>query len=160
MLQSLLEDRFQLLLHRESKELPVYALVPPKGGIELRTSWEGDCMPQTRSDCGGMMTSPRSISATAISMEQFTTALSNTMQRTVIDKTGFAGKFDVHLEWAADQSTLGLWAPGLKPLDLPSPADGSVPAIFTVLQEKLKLESSTGPVPILVIDHAVKPSPN
>ena len=162
MLQALLEDRFQLLLHRDSKELPVYALVPAKGGLKLRASGEGDCSPQTRSDCGSMMTSPRSINATAISMEQFTTALSNTMQRTVMDKTGFAGKFDVHLEWAEDQSTPGFWAPGLKPPEPVAPPDSTAPAIFTVLQEKLglKLEATTGPVPILVIDHAGKPSPN
>jgi uncharacterized protein (TIGR03435 family) len=109
-----------------------------------------------------MTTSPRSINATAISMEQFTTALSNTMQRTVIDKTEFRGKFDVHLEWAEDQSTPGFYAPGLKPPEPAAPPDGTTPAIFTVLQEKLglKLESTTGPVPILVIDHAGKPSPN
>jgi uncharacterized protein (TIGR03435 family) len=160
MLQTLLEDRFQLVLRRESKELPVYALVTAKGGIKLRTS--GDCLPQTRSDCGSMTTSPRSIKATAISMEQFTRALSNTMQRTVIDKTGFTGKFDVHLEWAEDQSTPGFWAPGLKPPEPAALPDTAAASIFTVLREKLglKLESTTGPVPILVIDHAEKPSPN
>jgi uncharacterized protein (TIGR03435 family) len=44
MLQALLEDRFHLVLHRESKELPVYALVAAKGGIKLRASGEGDCL--------------------------------------------------------------------------------------------------------------------
>jgi uncharacterized protein (TIGR03435 family) len=164
MLQYLLEDRFQLALHRASKELPVYALVAAKGGIKLQTSGEGDCVSRQkpRDSCGSMMTSPRSISGTAISMEQFTAALSNTMQRTVIDKTGFAGKFDVHLEWTEDQSTPGLYAPGLRPAGPAASPDLSGPAIFTVLQEKLglKLESATAPVPTLVIDHAAKPSAN
>jgi uncharacterized protein (TIGR03435 family) len=95
-------------------------------------------------------------------MEQLTTALSNTMQRTVIDQTGFTGSFDVHLEWTEDQSTPGFYAPGLAPPPSVLPAEGSGPTVFTVLQEQLglKLESTKGPVTILVIDHAVRPSAN
>jgi len=118
MLQALLKDRFQLVLHRESKELPVYTLVAAKGGFKLQPSAEGSCVTQDPTVpltpslpgrkppnfCGSMTTSPRGITATAISMDRFTMALSNTMQRTVLDKTGFTGKFDVHLEWAEDQS--------------------------------------------------------
>ncbi len=159
MLQDLLKDRFQLALHRESKDLPVYALVAAKGGIKLKVSTKENCIPR---DCDGLATSPRSLNGTAISMEQLTTALSNTMQRTVIDQTGFTGPFDVHLEWIEDQSTPGFYAPGLQPPPSALPANGSGPTVFTVLQEQLglKLESTKGPVTILVIDHAVRPSAN
>ena len=176
MLQTLLEDRFQLALHRGSKELPVYALVVAKGGIKLKASRKENCVtrdPKIPSKppvlgekiptfCGGMATSPRSLNGTAISMEQLTTALSNTMQRTVIDRTGFSDPFDVHLQWTQDQSTPGFYAPGLAPPASALPTDGSGPTIFTVLQEQLglRLESTKGPVMILVIDHAERPSAN
>jgi uncharacterized protein (TIGR03435 family) len=176
MLQTLLEDRFQLALHRESKELPVYALVPGKGGIKPKVSGKENCITedpnappstpapgrQALPSCGAMMTSPRNLHGTAISMEQLIAALSNTMQRTVVDQTGFTGPFDVHLEWTEDQSTPGFWAPGLAPPASALPTDGSRPSIFTVLQEQLglRLESTKGPVEMLVIDHAERPSAN
>lgn len=175
MLQNLLEDRFQLALHHESKDMPVYALAAAKGGIRVKVSDKENCRPRDPASppsalapgqtflsfCGGLITGPHSLSGTAISMEQFTTALSNTMQRTVIDQTGFAGPFDVHLEWSADQSTPGFFAPGLAPPSAP-PVEASGPTIFTALQEQLglKLESTKSPVTILVIDHAVRPSAN
>jgi uncharacterized protein (TIGR03435 family) len=107
--QTLLEDRFHLVLHRETKELPVYELVAAKGGIKLQASRDGSCV--TRSSvfglpapsqtppnfCGNMMMSPRSISGNGISMDQITTALSNVLQRTVLDKTGLTGTFGVHI---------------------------------------------------------------
>ena len=176
MLQKLLEDRFQLALHREARELPVYALVAAKGGIKLKASRKENCVtrdpkaPPTApvpgqkipTVCGAMATSPRSLNGTAISMEQFTTALSNTMQRTVIDRTGFSDPFDVHLGWTQDQSTPGFYAPGLAPPASTLPADGSGPTIFTVLQQQLglRLEATKGPVMIVVIDHAERPSAN
>jgi uncharacterized protein (TIGR03435 family) len=86
------------------------------------------------------------------------------MQRTVIDKTGFTGTFDAHLEWTADQSTPGLWALGLAPHEPAAGSDSAIsgPTIFTVLQGRLglKLESTRGPVTIIVIDYAEKPSAN
>lgn len=181
MLQTLLEDRFRLVIHTEAKELPVYALTAAKGGI--KASLSGACivrepgMPplavkqgeKPPTICGSMMTSPRSINATAITMEQLAAALSNTMQRTVVDNTGFAGKSDVHLEWTADQSTPGFWAPGLGPHEPATPdpeASGNSgllrPTIFTALQEQLglRLEATKAPVKIIIIDHAEKPSAN
>lgn len=176
MLQALLKDRFQLALHHESKDLPVYALVAAKGGIKLKVSAKENCMTRDPnappsaptpgqtylSSCGGPAASPRSLNGTAISMEQLTTALSNTMQRTVIDQTGFIGPFDVHLEWTEDQSTPGFYAPGLAPPPSALSANGSGPTVFTVPQEQLglKLESTKGPVMIQVVDHAVRPSAN
>jgi len=176
MLQALLKDRFQLALHREPKDLPVYALVAAKGGIKLKVSAKESCITRDPnappsasapgqtylSFCGGLATSPRSLNGKAISMEQLTIALSNTMQRKVIDQTGFTGSFDVHLEWTEDQCTPGFYAPGVAPPPSALPANGSGPTIFTVLQEQLglKLESTKAPVTILVTDHVVRPSTN
>jgi len=180
MLQTLLEDRFHLVVHSETKELPVYALTVGKGGIKASLAGgyvvQEPGMPPLATApgekpptfCGSMMTSPRSINATAVTMEQLVAALTNTMQRTVVDNTGFAGKLDVHLEWTADQSTPGFWAPGLAPHEPAPVADASGssalsgPTIFNVLQEQLglKLEPTKGPVKTIVIDHAEKPSAN
>lgn len=170
MLQALLEDRFQLMLHRETKESQVYALVAAKDGIKLRASAEGSCLPRSRTApvdqapkkvCGYLAFSPAGVDGTAISMEQLTTALSQALQRPVIDKTGLTGMFDVHVEWTADQSTPGFVAPGSPPAT-PGAADPNSKSIFTALQEQLglKLESTKGPVEFLVIDRLERPSEN
>jgi uncharacterized protein (TIGR03435 family) len=176
LLQTLLEDRFELAVHRETKELPVYALVPGKNGLKLEESKDGDCITpdpgaprpapgqKLPNYCGTFMIGQRSLNATRIPMDQLAMGLSNIMGRTVVDKTGFKGTFNVHIEWAPDESTAGLAAlEGPRPPgEAPPPADASGASIFTVLQEKLglKLESQKGPVEILVVDRAEKPSEN
>ena len=76
-------------------------------------------------------------------------------RRTVLDKTGFTGTFDVHLQW-----TPGLGETGDS--DVPVAPDSSGPSIFAVLQERLglKLKAGRGPVEVLVIDYVEKPSGN
>lgn len=169
MLQSLLEDRFQLKLHRESKESQVYALMPAKSGMKLRPSSEGSCIPRSQAAgqatdpkklCGHVEWSRRSVEGTSISMEELITTLSQILQRPVLDKTGFTSRFDAHAEWTADQSTPGLVAPGLPPDAASTDPNGK--SIFTALQEQLglRLESTKGPVEFLVIDHLERPSEN
>jgi uncharacterized protein (TIGR03435 family) len=170
MLRTLLEDRFQLVLHRESKEFPVYELTPVSKGIKLQVSKEGSCVPRNPDApspgpppnyCGGTSWSPRDLDGSAISMQQFTTLLANILQRPVIDKTGFTGTFDVHLKWTPDQSTPGLMAPDVARPSVPS-ADDPGPTIFTVLEEQLglKLQAAKAPGEVLVIDRAEKPAAN
>jgi uncharacterized protein (TIGR03435 family) len=177
MLQALLADRFQLKIHRETKELPVYALVVAKKdgklGPRLTESKEGSCTlpdPTKRPPppepgkpptlgCGGMMMSPRSMTAARVPIANLIPALSRILGRTVVDKTGLTGNFDISLEWAPDESQAVQFAPdGPKP----PPSDAAGPSIFTALQEQLglKLESQKGPVEIFVIDGAEKPSEN
>jgi uncharacterized protein (TIGR03435 family) len=173
MVQALLQDRFQLVLHHESRSLPVYHLAASKDGSKLSPSKEGSCIERdsvpaakpglpTSNFCGGVQWSQQSLSGTAITMQQFTTMLENILQRPVIDETGFTAKFDVHLTWIPDQVTPGLLAPGVSPPPLPSPNDSGGPTIFNVLAEHLglKLRAEKGPVDILVIDRAEKPSAN
>ena len=173
MIQSLLQDRFQLVLHHESRSLPVYHLVTAsKDGRKLQPSKKGSCIernsepapvPGTPSPtyCGSSQWSPRSLIGTAITMKQFTTALENILQRPVIDESGFTATFDVRLNWIPDQITPGLLAPGVSPPPLPSPNDAG-PTIFTTLADQLglRLQAGKGPVDILVIDHAERPSAN
>jgi len=157
MLQALLEDRFRLMVHTESKDMPVYALTVAKGGIRLKASREAG-----NTESGGLTSSPRSLKGTGVSMAQLAAALSNIMQRPVVDQTGLPGIFDIRMEWTADQSTPGFWAPGLGPGPGGEPQDAGGASIFTVIQEQLglKLESTHGPVMILVVDYAERPSAN
>lgn len=177
MLQALLADRFQLKIHRETKELTVYALVMArkdgKLGPQLTESKEGGCTPIDPSKpppppepgkppvlgCGGMMMSPRRLTAASIPVANMIPMLSRFLDRTVIDKTGLTGNFDISLEWTPDE-TQALQLPPDAPK--PPPSDATGPSIFTALQEQLglKLESQKGPVEVFVIDRAEKPSEN
>lgn len=168
MLKALLKDRFQLTLHTETRELPVYALVRGKSGVRLRQTSEGSCAALNPADatqlpvCGTLGMSPHSINGVGVTMAQLASTLSNDMQRPVIDQTGLTGRFDVHMEWTADQSTPGFWAPGLAPAPNADPPSDNGGSIFTVIREQLglALEARKGPVTVLVIDHAERPSAN
>ena len=177
MLQSLLKDRFQLTLHRETKELPIYALVTAKKdgklGPRLTESKEGGCTPLDPSKgppppepgklptlgCGGLFMQPRLLRGAGVTIDRLIPMLSRLLGRTVVDKTELTGKFDISMEWTPDEFQLMQLPP-----DLPKPpsADPAGPSIFSALQEQLglRLESQKGPVEIFVIDHAEKPSDN
>jgi uncharacterized protein (TIGR03435 family) len=164
MLQSLLEDRFKLKVHRETKELPVYALTAAKNGLKLPKPKEGDCTP---SPCGNATVAFEtatglSVQAGQVAMAEFIKVLSNIIERPIVDRTGFTEKFDVHLGFAYDEATGGLPNPR-RAGDSGQPAElESSPSIMIALQQQLglKLEASKGPVEILVIDHVERPSEN
>ena len=96
-----------------------------------------------------------------VPMAEFVRTLSDVLGRTVIDQTGFSGVFDVNLEFRRDDTTdfprrAGMVQPG-ETLS----TDTSSPSIFSAVQQLgLRLESTKGPVQILVIDHVEKPSAN
>jgi uncharacterized protein (TIGR03435 family) len=184
MLQSLLEDRFQLKTHRETKELPIYALVlankEGKLGPELTETKEGGCTPfdpnkppPPPSDpnkppvlgCGGMFIGMSFLNGAGTEIARIAPVLSRMLGRTVVDKTGLTAKYDMHLHWTPDpsQAMQGPFGGGPPPPGAPQPQfDPNGPSIFTALQEQLglKLESQKGPVDMLVIDHVEKPSEN
>jgi uncharacterized protein (TIGR03435 family) len=172
MLQALLEDRFKLTLHRETKEMPIYALTVAKGGLKLHES-EGECPPRPSGPppppvpgkmpsppCGGMFMGRNQTAGNHITMEQLVINLSRTLGRTVIDKTGLTAKYDIKLEWTPDQSQVQFGPGG--PMPPPSEPENSGPSIYTALQEQLglKLESQKGPVEVLIIDHVEQASAN
>jgi uncharacterized protein (TIGR03435 family) len=176
MIQALLADRFQLAMHRETKDLPIYALVlarkdgklgpkpveSKKGGCTAFDPLRPPAPPEPGKpdalNCGQQMMSPRSLRAVSAPLANIIPMLARMLGRTIVDKTGLTGNYDVSLEWTPDESQSAMLPP-----DVPKPvADGSGPSIFTALQEQLglKLESQKGPVEILVIDRAEKPSEN
>ncbi len=140
MLQSLLTDRFKLRVHYESKVQPVYELVSARGGPKLKP------LPAERKPGGGrfgrgeITLHGRPVAVLAHFLSQFA-------GRTVIDKTGLAGNYDIDLKWT--------------PEDQQGTPDAG-PTIFTAIQEQLglKLISTKGPVEVLVVDHVERPSDN
>jgi uncharacterized protein (TIGR03435 family) len=176
MLRALLEDRFKLVLHREKRELPVYELRVDRSGLRLQPTKEGSCtlfspdsspLPPAPDAarlpfCGprtGRNGSNWALNGQGVRMEALAGVLSFQLNRTVLDKTGLTGSYDVHLQWMEDPLTPGtLGSPGAPP----APDDPSGPSLFTSLHEQLGLRmvSAKGPIEVLVIDHAERPSEN
>jgi uncharacterized protein (TIGR03435 family) len=135
MLQALLASRFKLALHRENREMPVYALVVAKNGPKLQhANDQGDF--DTRVSDGSFIFQN-------VSMPGFAEKLSDlrTIDRPVVDHTGISGLFDITLKSAAKAML---------------ETDG--PSIFTLVQEQLglKLEPIKAPIEILIVDRAEK----
>ena len=157
MVKALLADRFQLKIHSETKEMPVYALLVGKNGSKLIA--HNNALP-----------SPEKAGAGRSYIRFTTTAIAKMLSwevgRPVVDKTGLRGEYDFKLEWAHEQGqdvleALGLPRSLLRP-EAPPPSDSYRPSIFTAVQEQLglRLESRKGPVEIIMIDHVERPSDN
>jgi uncharacterized protein (TIGR03435 family) len=171
MLQNLLAERFQMKVRREQKVMPVYALVPGKGGSKMRTAEPGAEDNRIQISMG-----PRGRRlAGNLSMSRLVDALSNAVDRPVVDMTNLKGIYDVDLEWAPDEGSRGGMlfggpepgagaGPGAGPGPGPGPGlreqreNSDAPTIFTAVQEKLglKLESRKAPVDMIVVEHAEK----
>jgi uncharacterized protein (TIGR03435 family) len=152
-MRSLLIDRFQLAVHRESKEGSVYALLLAKSGSKLETGKADEHGGEGLRGGRGTLTG---LNAPMWMLRDF---LSGQLGRPVIDKTDLKEKYNFKLQWAPDFNEGPPKNPdGTEPP--PPPADG--PTIFTALQEQLglKLESQKGPIEMIVIDRVEKPSEN
>lgn len=163
LVQRLLENRFRLKYHWETKEAPVYHLVVSKPG-KLRESEFPDCSPPLSTPdprrgapagdapCGALMNSPGHTKGYRLTAGSLAGSLSFFIGRFVLDKTGLTGKYDIELQWTPDR------------IQMQSRATSATdpPSILTALQEQLglKLESAKGPVKTLVIDHVERPSEN
>lgn len=180
MLRALLEDRFQLKLHRETKEIPVYALTVASSGFRLKPLPEGSCTPfdyltpqpqgltpaearaAAAQRCNWRTGYNYHIDVHAATLDQMAGQLSHlfAIDRPVVNRTGIAGMFDFHLEYAPDGTSGRTGFTGNSAEPAAPPPDG--PSIFTAVQEQLglKLEPSKGPGEFLVIDHVERPSEN
>lgn len=158
MLRTLLTERFQLRFHRETKEMPVYALSVGKGGQKLKaTTTAEDATPEGPPPLVFVIR-PDGVSLPArdATMGEFASVLQRAaMNRPVIDQTGLTGRYDFDLNWLPDETQFG--GLGLKP----NP-DRPVPDLYAALQQQLglKLEATRGPVNTFIVDHAEKPSEN
>ena len=156
-LQALFADRFQLVVHRETKEEQVYALVVAKSGSKLQPAQAGG-------ERQGMMRMGRgSVEGHGLGLDALIHALSNQLGRPIIDRTGLVGHFDIKLQWTPEPGQSATPLGGAPPPGIePPPSDPNGPSIYTALQEQLglRLESQKGPVDLIVIDHVEKPSEN
>jgi uncharacterized protein (TIGR03435 family) len=160
MLQSLLADRFGLVIHRETRERQGYALVVGHKGAKLLSPTEHTDEPSLLYDRtpDGNFT----LTAASASMKQLTDALSFRLGAIVVDQTGLDGKFDFSLEFGPETRNEPTLSKSGEPLP-PPPADSAPgPSIFSALQEKLglKLEARKLPVEVIVIDRANRPTEN
>jgi uncharacterized protein (TIGR03435 family) len=165
MLQSLLAERFQLVAHRETREMDIYALMRAREdgrlGPRLRQS-DIDCaalsrpgatLPPPAAPAPGMRpirpcmvrAGAGNVVAGASRLDVLIGNLSSETRRIVENRTGLTGVFDIDLSWAPDTST-----------------DTTRPSLFTALQEQLglKLESTRAPVEVLVIDSISRLTPD
>jgi uncharacterized protein (TIGR03435 family) len=171
MVQGLLADRFQLKVSHATKDLPVYALVVAKNGPKLHEAKPGDTYPNGIKGLDGvahpgmMRMGPGQLTGQALQMGQVATLLSQMLGRDILDHTGLKGQYDVNLQWTPDVGEgmmLGGPAGPKPPGDNPAPPESTGPSIYTALQEQLglKLDSTKGPVEIVVVDHVEQPSEN
>jgi uncharacterized protein (TIGR03435 family) len=171
MLQRLLEDRFHLKIHRETREGPVYFLTVARGGPKLQLFKEGGCtpwavpppprQPGTQYCVNLISLLSSSIEALGTTLDGFSKTLGTVVERPVIDKTGITGRFDIRLKFSSEGT--GLAADRIARGLAPAPADPTdPPSIFVALQEELglRIEAGRGPVETLVIDHIEEPSEN
>jgi uncharacterized protein (TIGR03435 family) len=169
MMRTMLADRFQLVVHNEKREMPVYAIVlaRPDGrfGPQLKRSEldcnalaeaikRGEATPPPRSPdrpfCG-TRTGAGTIMTSGVQMADFARNLSPSTGRIVLDRTGLTGPFDIELKFTPDPLRPGVGDPAT-----------DVPSLFVAIQEQLglKLEAVRAPVDVLVIDSAERPSEN
>ena len=167
-LQKLLEDRFKLKVHRETREQDIYALVMLKPGTP------GPGLKATKQDCAaaaaaaqrgappappgsnapfcGIQGGPGRLKFGGLPPAAFAQAFSGPSGRMVVDRTGLAGSWEFELNYAPDQRGQ---APAAN-----AAADPDLPSFFTAIQEQLglKLESTKGPVDVVVIDSVEQPT--
>ena len=141
-LQALLRERFELQVHPETRELPLYRLVPGKSGLKIESADAAASRPPgIQSSCGRMI-------GTSTTMANLAVYLSRQLHRPVEDESELAGKYSFEVEWTPDDAPCS------------PPTEG--PSLFTAIQEKLglRLESAKGPQQVLVIDNVKKPNGN
>lgn len=146
-IQSLLAERFQLKIHRETREQIIYSLVVGKNGPKFaeskfnEASFRNGAVP-------GLTMRPYEVIGNSVTIHLLADELSRRLSRNVIDRTGLNGEYDFNLHWVPDDADPNSVPEGL--------------SIFTAVQEQLglKLESNKAPVDAIVIDHIEKPSAN
>jgi uncharacterized protein (TIGR03435 family) len=176
MVRAMLADRFKLITHTETRDMPIYSLVVarPDGkfGPNMKVN-PLDCEAVFRAGRGGapppppqpgepiqcgFMIGPGTMTAGGMLLGELARSLSGFVGRIVLDKTGLKERYDFQLKYAPEGRGVGP-GPGPGGPD-PQPVDPNMPSLFTALQEQLglKLESQRGPVDIVVIDRVEQPT--
>jgi len=179
MLQLVLEDRFQLKMHRATEDVAMYNLTVSKGGFKLKPMEEDGCVPfQPGSPLNaeemfppgkkplcitGMRVSGQDwlIDGGGQSLSNLAEGLSRALNRHVFDKTDRSDLFNYHLRFAHDETTPGEFPPDMAGRLFPPSDDPPGPSIFTAVDQMgLKLEPTKGPEGYVIIDRVARPSEN
>lgn len=158
MLLPLLQDRFNLKYHHETRELPIYALVVAKGGVKMKPGAPDQPKPHVAMRGRGRIESTGTTN-------MLSHVLSRELERVVEDKTGLTGNYDYTLEYTPDDAGMPMGGGGggdAAPGRGDRSPDVAGPSLFTALQEQLglKLEATKSAVDVIVIDHIDLPSEN
>jgi uncharacterized protein (TIGR03435 family) len=166
MLQVLLEERFNLKAHPETKEFPVYFLVIAKNGSKLQELKPDPNDPSADSGVwggGGAREGVTTLTAHIVPIEQLASQLTSIVGRTVLDKTELTGRYDLTLKYTPEYIALrSSTATASEGQPAPSASDSASTSIFKALQDQLglKLESGKAPIEIIAIDHIERASGN
>ena len=158
MVRSLLADRFHFKFHRETRELPIYALTVARSGSKLKdTTLVPESIPQGPPPLIFVI-SPQgaSLPGRYATMAEFASVLQRAaMKRPVVDQTGLSGRYDFDLKWLPDETQFDFKGPWEQ-------SNSDWPDLSTALQQQLglKLEATRGPVSVFVIDSVEHPSQN
>ncbi len=156
MVQKLLVERYKFTFHRDKIELPVYALSVAKTGPKLTRS-DGDPNGLPGLFFRGR---PGDLGVRNANMADFVGLLQGSvLDRPVVDQTGLTGRFDFTLIWTPDDSQFASMGARIPP---PTDSANAPPSLYTAIQEQigLKLDATTAPADVIVIDYVEKPSEN
>ena len=175
--QALLQDRFELVVHREIRQIPAFKLVQVKSGrlgaqiqphsdsaecVSFNPSGplppppDPEAIPPPPPPCGGFMGGRTRLAGNRVTMAMLATDLGGILRRPVVDDTGVSGVFDLTLRYTPQLET------GPNPPDQQASDMSQFPPIFTALEEQLglRLEETTDPINALIVDHVEPLSPN
>jgi uncharacterized protein (TIGR03435 family) len=155
MIAKLVEDRFKLVTHRETREMSVYAIVVGKDGPKMK---KNETNPNGLP--GLIFKGLGVLPAMNATMGDFAGVLQSVvLDRPVVDKTGLQGRWDFTLTWTPDETQFVSRGVRVPP---PSTDPNAPPVISTAFQEQLglRLESTKAPVDVLVVDRVERPSEN
>lgn len=174
MLQSLLAERFKLVVERQSRELPIYSLVKSKAEgplgpavkatacVDTTPPKELPATPDGPAPCGMMLSTMGMLKGRGVTLERVASILTSLTGRITSDRTGLQGTFDFELKWTPDN--LPPRAPGTAsgdPIRVNGIAiDPDGPSIFSAVQEQLglKLESGKATMPVVVVKRLEHPT--
>jgi len=159
-LQALLAERFKLVFHRETRNLPVYELIVGENGAKLQPSTATSPTAGSDSKAEGrkVFVGPGQLRGQGIPLAVLVDVLGKQLGRSIVDRTGLTGNYDLTLEWPADENRSS--SPGKTQDASQTPAAES--SLFTSIQEQLglKLVPQTEPLEVLVIDQVERPVDN
>jgi len=161
MIQKLLADRFQLRFHYEKRDLPIYVITVAKDGLKLTVSNAPADEPawfQWQHQLGNLRVTNMTIAEFTIWFQK------NVTDKPLVDRTGLAGRYNFALAWTPGESEFPQFrrTGGFSPSPTSSDNAKALPGLYKAFQEQLglKLTATKGPIDVMVIDHAERPSPN